>query len=328
MKKRMALFNETKLLNKQYKPILFNGHHSNTMKESKKNETQKEVRKQLQDIAIELNINDSSPMKCPQNINMYRHLLHEKSMLNTDVAWFFNLRNYTQHRIGKFYSKDKKKTESSPPSFYKENIKKFMEKRMKRCASLFEIRSDTNWNNYEHLAKNSFEKYTNPSLVQFGTTLRSLSKPSNVQIKKWDGTPVRRPESSYKISKKMEYNKTFKTIDKYVLRPYMEVIDKAFVGDKPIKRKKLIPNQLMISEFDACHLSFFPYTNNYYDKNIAPVKFIIGDRMKNNSQVLFELGMREYNRTNKEKKKILFKPINQRNHLLNENKAKTTRYYR
>lgn len=292
---------------KQYKPIFFKQHPSIVNKNIKQNNNQTEESKQL-DCNLELNSINSSPIKCPRNINIYRHLLQENGMLNTDVAWSFSLRSYIKNKMTNMSLKHSKLTETSPPSFYNADLKKFMSTKMKKCVSLIEMKNNTNWNNYNHLTKDSFEKYTNPSLIQFSTTLRSFSKPSYVNPNEWKRNQGKRPQSSYPISKRMEYKDTLKRIDKYVLRPYIEVTDKAFVGEETIKRKKLVPNKAMISEFEGYHLSFSPYTNEFNDKNIAPVRFIVEDRKRNNSQVFFELGLREYNHTIKNNKKIMFKP--------------------
>ena len=241
------------------------------------------------------------------NINDYRFLFdatNKESSATTN--WVLNLRVFEDF-------KKKKKRLLGEPSFYQNDLDKFMKRRNKLTKSKSSIVFNTSSNitQYKHFFRRNDDNhgtYLTTPLLTFNTNLRTHihTLPEN----KWiSNRKINENKFYYSCSNFYKHDIKGKLSDQNIMRPYkMEFSKTSYNGTnlwvKIAKRDERNAYNIM-----GEHLSLRPYNDEYKEKNVNKIKEFMKGIDVSQSRIWYHMNLRNYNenikndRFNKERKK-------------------------
>ena len=257
-----------------------------------------------------------------QNMNNIAHLFKSKNS-NIDILWTLNLRKseYTTDTYNNSYKKNRElMSHIREPSFYQEDLDKYVKKKMKKSKSAFEVNLPT-LSKYSYLFKNKLSEthgtiLNNKDLLNFEITLRkgdfmknkkkeNNSKSMNSKEKK-ENEKNNWNNSIYKDKKKELYtvnynrntaNEKMKNnwIDeKLVMRPYKVVFKKIKYDDNStLITKKYIKDKEKAFDKLGETYSYKPYNDKYHEKNYHKIENLLNGNNKSQQNVWFQLSLRQ-----------------------------------
>ena len=227
------------------------------------------------------------------NINTYRYLFdnNNKETINNS-NWVINLRLFDN-------SKKKKIKGLGEPSFYLEDLNKFIKKKkskLKKSKSVYDFEKFPDFSKYRHLLKrndNNHGTILNRFLLYYKLNLR---KSNDKIMKKWNSN-ININENNYSYSlvdlPKSKLNE--KINDKYILRPYkIEYKKDEYNGDKILK-KKYIKDKVKAYNILGQNSSLPPYNDKYIDKNCNEINELLGSRDRSQAKTWYQIRLRRYN---------------------------------
>lgn len=259
-----------------------------------------------------------------QNMNNFSHLFKNNQNTNIDIIWTLNLRQSNdeldKNNI-KFNKKMEKMNQIKEPSFYQEDLDKFIKKKMKKSKSQYDI--DLPSLNYysAYISKKKISdthgtNLNNKNLLNFYLTLRKMNfkhsknddNKSN-KIQKWNNS-VYRENSKDLIT--VNYNNNINSEkqrnwlnEKLVNRPY-KVICKKFKYDEKsniIKRIYVKDKEKAYDKLGEIY-SLSSYNDKYNEKNYNKIENLLNSNNKSQQNIWFQLSLRNNAKKNLSQKNI------------------------
>lgn len=241
------------------------------------------------------------------NINDYRFLF-DATNKESSVAtkWVLNLRVFEDF-------KKARKRLLGEPSFYQNDLEKFIKKRNKltKSKSSTVFNTSSNITQYKHFFRRNDDNhgtYLTTPLLTFNTNLRTNIH--NLPENKWiSNRNVNMNKFYYSCSNFYRNDIKGKLTDQNIMRPYkMEFSKTAYNGTnlwvKIAKRDEKNAYNIM-----GQHLSLSPYNDEYREKNINKIKEFMKGIDVSQSRIWYHMNLRNYNenikkdRFTKERKK-------------------------
>ena len=243
-----------------------------------------------------------------QNMNNFSHLFKNNNS-NMEILWTLNLR---QPEIKE--TKSKSKIEAmKEPSFYREDLEKYIKKKIKKSKSTDNINLPS-LINYSHLYKQKISDthgttINNKDLLNFELTLREHdlhNKKINNYLKKykWNSMIYTAKKDDLDI---MNYsniisNEKLKSNwlnDKYVNRPYKIIFTKAKYNAKSdIIKRNYIKDKNKAYNILGDNYSLRPYNDKYTEKNYKNIQDILKSNEKTQQEIWFQLSLRSGKKSN------------------------------
>lgn len=250
-----------------------------------------------------------------RNFNDYKQILTELTDINTSkINWAIKLRKEQMIIPKEIKEKNEIKkgrhvSSAKPiikrgliltsnfiePKFYIDDLEKYKLKLKGKKRPLSSI-LNPNFNNIKHLFINKI----NSQSKEFASSLRNYhtSKNKNEKIK-WNNFFINytknRDNNNYTkflLPKTDEGKRIYKRLEKKMLYPYSVIYKDIVVGNDTIKQKILTPKKDFSYGGVGSYLDLGHYRTNYGIKNTGLTAQIL--KTENNSQCLFELGLRNY----------------------------------
>ncbi len=259
-----------------------------------------------------------------QNMNNFAHLFKNNNS-NIDILWTLNLRNseYNKDNNNDSYKKNRQlMNHIREPSFYQEDLDKYVRKKMKKSKSAFEVNLPT-LNKYSYLFKNRISEthgtiLNNKNLINFELTLRGTDFMKNKKNENENKNRYKDPKeikknkkndwnnSIYKDKKKemytVNYNnntasekmKNYWIKEKLVMRPYKVILQKIKYDDNStlIRRKYIKDKEKAFDKLGEAY-SFKPYNDKYYEKNYNNIENLLNGNNKSQQNIWFQLSLRD-----------------------------------
>lgn len=232
------------------------------------------------------------------NINDYKYLFdcnNKETLYN--AKWVLNLRVFDQPKV-------KKLNNIGEPTFYREDLEKFINKKkrsIQKSKSIYDFETLPYFYKYKHFFKvnnDNHGTYINKPLLNYNTSLRK----NNIKIlHKWNSnTNIKSNKYFYSC---INLPKT-KINDKYVMRPYKVAFTKEeYNGDKILKKEYLRDNNNAYNIFGD-HVSLPAYNDKYSDKNYAEISDLLNSQDKTQSKTWYQIKLRNIINKNQTDKKI------------------------
>lgn len=259
-----------------------------------------------------------------QNMNNFSHLFKNNQNTNIDIIWTLNLRQSNdeldKNNI-KFNKKMEKMNQTKEPSFYQEDLDKFIKKKMKKSKSQYDI--DLPSLNYysTYISKKKISdthgtNLNNINLLNFYLTLRKMNFKHNKnddnksnKIPKWNNS-VYKENSKDLIT--VNYNNNISSEkqrnwlnEKLVNRPY-KVIFKKFKYDEKsniIKRIYVKDKEKAYDKLGEIY-SLSSYNDKYNEKNYNKIENLLNSNNKSQQNIWFQLSLRNNAKKNLSQKNI------------------------
>ena len=237
-----------------------------------------------------------------QNMNNFSHLFKNNNS-NMDILWTLNLRQPDYKE-----TKSKSKIEAmKEPSFYREDLEKYIKKKIKKSKSVKNVDLPSIIN-YSHLYKKKISDthgtiINNQDLLYYELTLREhnlKNKKTNVVFNKYKWNNI-----IYTVKKDdletMKYNnnnsseklKSNWLNDKYVNRPYKIIFKKVkYNGKSDIIKRHYIKDKNKAYNILGDTYSLKPYNDKYTEKNYKNIQDILNSNEKTQQEIWFQLGLR------------------------------------
>ena len=241
------------------------------------------------------------------NINDFRFLF-DATNRESSVAtrWVLNLRVFED------FKKTKKRL-LGEPSFYQNDLEKFIKKRNKITKSKSSIifNTSTNITQYKHFFKRNDDNhgtYLTTPLLTFNTNLRTdiHTLPKN----KWiSDRNVNTNKFYYSCSNFYKRDIKGKLIDQNIMRPYKIEFSKTAYNGTNLWVKSAKRDERNAYNIMGQHLSLRPYNDAYKEKDVNKIKEFMKGIDVSQSRIWYHLNLRNYNenikndRFNKERKK-------------------------
>ena len=292
---------------------LFNKSNHPKQEEAKNNKEGKDSKKQRTDQRIKTSRSKHHyKLSYSRNFNDYKQILTELTDINTSkVNWAIKLRkdqlikvlddNPKNNKVRKISSakpsiKGLKLTSNFiEPKFYMDDLEKYKLKIKKRKRPISSI-LNPNFNNVKHLFSNKI----NHQSKDFASSLRNYNSTKNKKEKiKWNNNFMNintnsdnRFYTKFLLPRTEEGKKNFRRIEKKMISPFCVTYKNAILGNDTIKQKVLLPKKDFSYYGTENYLDLGNYRTNYGIKNSGLCENIL--KAENNSQCLFELGLRNY----------------------------------
>ena len=263
-----------------------------------------------------------------KNINNIIHLYKNNNNSKVDIMWTLNLRN-SEFSFDLKNEKFKKNRElmnySKEPSFYQEDLEKYIKKRMKKSKSTNEVNLPS-LNSYSYLYKNKLTEthgtiLNNKDLLNFELTLRASNYNDNKKNDKENINNKNNKNNEKNEIKKIKWNNLIhrdKKIDLYtinynknmnltsgklqnswleeklVMRPYKVVFQKVRYDDNSniIKKNYIKDNDKAYNKLGDIY-SYKPYNDKYNEKNYNNIENLLNGNNKSQQNVWFQLSLRQ-----------------------------------
>lgn len=255
-----------------------------------------------------------------QNMNNFSHLFKNSQNTNIDILWTLNLRQ--PDNIKKKFKKNSEKINLiKEPSFYQEDLEKYVKKEMKKSKSAFEIALPS-LSKYPYLIKNKLSDthgtiLNNKDLLYYELTLRknnfkdnkSIGNGNNIKEEK----DIKKPKwnnSIYKENSKdlitinynlnMSNDKSNWLEEKLVNRPYKVILKKMRYDDNSniFKRLYVKDKEKAYNKLGEI-FSFKPYNDKYTEKNYNNIENLLNSNNKSQQNIWFQLSLRNNDKHNK-----------------------------
>ena len=241
------------------------------------------------------------------NINDFRFLF-DATNRESSVAtrWVLNLRVFED------FKKTKKRL-LGEPSFYQNDLEKFIKRRNKITKSKSSIIFNTSSNitQYKHFFKRNDDNhgtYLTTPLLTFNTNLRTdiHTLPKN----KWiSDRNVNTNKFYYSCSNFYKRDIKGKLIDQNIMRPYKIEFSKTAYNGTNLWVKSAKRDERNAYNIMGQHLSLRPYNDAYKEKDVNKIKEFMKGIDVSQSRIWYHMNLRNYNenkkndRLNKERKK-------------------------
>jgi len=252
-----------------------------------------------------------------QNMNNFSHLFKNYQNANIDILWTLSLRqsdNSTNLKNEKLKNKIELLKE---PSFYQEDLEKYVKKKIKKSKSAFEISLPT-LNQYNHLYKKKLYNHNgiilnNKDLLYYELTLRT----TNFKKKKNNNGKEVKKENKWNNNIYKENSKDLITInynndqireklknswleEKFVNRPYKVILKKMKYDDNShIIKKIYVKDKEKAFNILGENYSYRPYNDKYSEKNYNNIENLLNSNNKSQQNIWFQLSLRNNNKKNK-----------------------------
>ena len=252
-----------------------------------------------------------------QNMNNFSHLFKNYQNANIDILWTLNLR---QSDNSTNLKKEKLKNNIEllkEPSFYQEDLEKYVKKKIKKSKSTFEVGLPT-LNQYNHLYKKKLSNnhdiiLNNKDLLYYELTLRTTNfkeKKNNnsKEVKKenkWNNNIYKENSNdlitiSYNNDKISEKLKNSWLEEKLVNRPYKVILKKMKYDDNShIIKKIYVKDKEKAFNKLGDNYSYKPYNDKYGEKNYNNIENLLNSNNKSQQNVWFQLSLRNNDKKNK-----------------------------
>jgi hypothetical protein len=242
-----------------------------------------------------------------QNINNFTHLFKNNQNSNINILWTLSLRQSVYGSNLKT-DKDKSKIElMKEPSFYKEDLDKYIKKKMKKSKSAYDMELPSLSQNTHLFKKKISDKhgtnFNNKNLLFYELTLRehdlneshkefNKSKWNNNVYKEKDKDLIINNYNTIITSEKLRttwlneklVNRPFKILFKKIqYKPNGNIILKNYIKDKDKAYNMLNDNY-----------SLKPYNDKYTEKNYIKIKDLLRGNDKSQEQIWFKLNLRNH----------------------------------
>ena len=241
------------------------------------------------------------------NINDFRFLF-DATNRESSVAtrWVLNLRVFED------FKKTKKRL-LGEPSFYQNDLEKFIKRRNKitKSKSSIVFNTSSNITQYKHFFKRNDDNhgtYLTTPLLTFNTNLRTdiHTLPKN----KWiSDRNVNTNKFYYSCSNFYKRDIKGKLIDQNIMRPYKIEFSKTAYNGTNLWVKSAKRDERNAYNIMGQHLSLRPYNDEYKEKNVNKIKEFMKGIDVSQSRIWYHMNLRNYNenikndRFNKERKK-------------------------
>ena len=243
-----------------------------------------------------------------QNMNNFSHLFKNNNS-NMDILWTLNLRQPDYKE-----TKSKSKIEAmKEPSFYREDLEKYIKKKIKKSKSVKNVDLPSIIN-YSHLYKKKISDthgtiINNQDLLYYELTLREhnlKNKKTNVVFNKykWNNIIYTVKKDDLEIMKYNNNNSSEKLKsnwlnDKYVNRPYKIIFKKVkYNGKSDIIKRHYIKDKNKAYNILGDTYSLKPYNDKYTEKNYKNIQDILNSNEKTQQEIWFQLGLRSGKKDN------------------------------
>jgi len=133
--------------------------------------TNEEFDKNLKtDISKDESHNSNKDKNYSKNMNLYRHIISDSQATESNLDWILNLRIQNENDLNMPIPK---KITCNEPSFYKKDIEKFLDKRLKERNDLYPISKRENFQNIHHIIRDRLGEKANITQVDFELNLRN-----------------------------------------------------------------------------------------------------------------------------------------------------------
>ena len=241
------------------------------------------------------------------NINDYKFLFdatNKESSITT--KWVLNLRVFDDYKM-------KRKRLLGEPSFYQNDLDKYIKRRNKLTKSKSSMVYSTisNISQYKHFFKKNDDNhgtYLTNSLLSFNTNLRTdiHTLPEN----KWiSNRKVNTNKFYYSCSNFYKHDIKGKLSDQNIMRPYKMEFSKTSYNGANLWVKIAKRDEKNAYNIMGEHLSLRPYNDEYKEKNVNKIKEFMKGIDVSQTRIWYHMNLRNYNenikndRFNKERKK-------------------------
>ena len=234
--------------------------------------------------------------KFAANINNYRFLYDPTNKESGDYTkWVLNL------RILDDLKKINKKL-LGEPSFYQNDLDKFMKKRKRnrlvKSKSVFEFNTLSNFSQYKHLFRRNDGNHgtflTGP-LLNYKLNLRNDSQSLSLPSKWISNTNSSNDRYYYSCSNFYTDKINGKLTDKNIMRPYKMQFSKTEYNGHKLWVKIAKRDEKKAYEVMGEHLALKPYNDKYIEKNVYKIKELLKDIEKSQARTWYHIKLRNYN---------------------------------
>jgi hypothetical protein len=231
------------------------------------------------------------------NINNYRFLFDVQNKESSSTTnWVLNLRIFDDF-------KKRRKKSLQEPSFYQNDLEKFLKRknRLAKSKSLMGFDTLSNYTQYKHFFKRNDDNHgtylTNP-LLSYNTNLRTDIHTQSPN--KWiSDRKISTKRFYYSCSNFYKNDIRGKLSDQNIMRPYkMEFSEMVYNGtDLWIKMAKRDDRKA----YDVMgeHLASKPYNDSYKEKNVYKIKEFMKGIDASQSRIWYHINLRNYNQNSK-----------------------------
>ena len=263
-----------------------------------------------------------------KNINNIVHLYKNNKNAKVDILWTLNLRqsDFSSDLNNEKYKKNRElMNQVKEPSFYQEDLEKYVKKRMKKSKSSNEVNLPS-LHNYSYLFKNKLTEthgtiLNNKDLLKFELNLRTSNYNNNSNKKnekeninnkkinakneikkiKWDNNIHRDIKKDlYTVNYNKNMNLTNDKLkknwleEKLVMRPYKVVFKKVRYDDNSdiIKKNYIKDKDIAYNKLGDIY-SYKPYNDKYNEKNYNNIENLLNGNNKSQQNIWFQLSLRQ-----------------------------------
>ena len=228
------------------------------------------------------------------NVNNYRFLFDIKNKESVEnIQWVLNL------RVLDDFKKRRKKL-LGEPSFYQDDLDKFMKTRRKKLIkskSADEFNVLSNFTSYKHFFKRYEDNHGTLTTIPLLKYKMSLRNGSNISPQnKWiSNTNIESNKYYFSCSDFFRDKIHGKMTDRNIMRPYKIEFSKSEFDGSKLWIKKAKRDEKKAYNIMGDHLSLMPYNDRYYEKNVFQIKDILKSIGKSQSRTWYHISLRNFN---------------------------------
>ena len=228
------------------------------------------------------------------NVNNYRFLFDIKNKESVEnIKWVLNL------RVLDDFKKRRKKL-LGEPSFYQDDLDKFMKTRRKnliKSKSADEFNVLSNFTSYKHFFKRYEDNHGTLTTIPLLKYKMSLRNGSNISPQnKWiSNTNIESNKYYFSCSDFFRDKIHGKMTDRNIMRPYKIEFSKSEFDGSKLWIKKAKRDEKKAYNIMGDHLSLMPYNDRYYEKNVFQIKDILKSIGKSQSRTWYHISLRNFN---------------------------------
>ena len=227
------------------------------------------------------------------NINTYRYLFdnNNKETIN-NTNWVLNLRLFDT-------IKKNKKIKLGEPTFYREDLDKYMKKkkgRLNKSKSAVNIDELPDLNKFKQFFKINNDNHgtiINRPLLEYQLSLRH----SNVKIlHKWNSNTNIKNKYFYSCVDLPKEKLTSRINNNYIMRPYKIKFTKGEYNGNKLLKKQYYKDKVKAFNILGIHCSLSPYNDKYNEKNYYKIRDMLNTFDKTQAKTWFQTNLRKYYR--------------------------------
>ena len=230
------------------------------------------------------------------NINNYRFLFDVQNKESSTTNWVLNLRIFDDF-------KKRRKKSLQEPSFYQNDLEKFLKRknRLAKSKSLMGFDTLSNYTQYKHFFKRNDDNHgtylTNP-LLSYNMNLRTdiHTQSSN----KWiSDRKISTKRFYYSCSNFYKNDIRGKLSDQNIMRPYKMEFSKTVYNGTDLWIKMAKRDDRKAYDVMGEHLASKPYNDSYKEKNVYKIKEFMKGIDASQSRIWYHINLRNYNQNSK-----------------------------